>query len=111
MRVLVPFTASRKSTSSRYCASCPRIEKRLATAAAAWSTAPLAEQIAEQIAEAANVLEARSRAIARAVLAAGIFAVIALLRPLLAARVDLAAVVAAALLLVADDVVGGGDLS
>jgi len=67
------------------------------------------EQIAEQIAELANILEARRRAIARAVIAAGIFAVIALLRLLLARRVDLAAVEAPALLLVADDVVGGGD--
>ena len=79
-------------------------------ASAAAHAAPLAEQIAEQIAERADILVARGRAIARALLAAGIFAVIALLRPLLAARVDLAAVVAPALLLIADDVVGGGDL-
>ena len=82
-----------------------------AASAAAACPAPLAEQIAEQIAERADILEARGRAIARALLAAGIFAVIALLRRLLAGRVDLAAVVAPALLLVADDVVGGGDLS
>src|SRR6185312_8851582 len=78
--------------------------------AAASGPAPLAEQIAEQIAEGANVLVARGRAIARALIAASIFAVVALLRPLLAAGVDLAAVVAPALLLVADDVVSGGDL-
>ncbi len=71
---------------------------------------PLAEQIAEQIAEGADILEARGRAIARALLAAGIFAVITLLRRFLAGCVDLAAVVAPALLLVADDAVGGRDL-
>src|SRR4029078_13562013 len=70
--------------------------------AAASGPAPLAEQIAEQIAESVNVLVARGRAIARALNAGGIFAVVALLRPLLAAGVDLAAVVAPALLLVAD---------
>ena len=79
-------------------------------ASASAHATPLAEQIAEQIAERADVLIARGRAVARALLAAGIFTVIALLRPLLAARVDLAAVVAPALLLIADDVVGGGDL-
>src|SRR4029078_5451677 len=78
--------------------------------AAASGPAPLAEQIAEQIAECANVLVARGRAIARALLAAGIFAVVALLPPLLATGVDLAAVVTPALLLVADDVVSGRDL-
>ena len=71
---------------------------------------PLAEQIAEEIAEGADILVARGRAIARALLAAGIFAVVALLRRLLAGGVDLAAVVAAALLLVAEDAIGRRDL-
>ena len=79
------------------------------TAGAARPASP-AEQIAEQIGEAAEILVARGRAIARAVLAAGIFAVVALLRPLLPACVDLAGVVAPALLGIAENVVGGGDL-
>ena len=77
---------------------------------AAAHPSPLAEQIAEQIAEGADVLVARSRTIARALLTAGIFAIIALLRRLLAGCVDLAAVVAPALLLVLEDVVGRGDV-
>ena len=50
----------------------------------------LAEQIAEQVAEGADILEARRRAVARALGPTGIFAVIAALRGLLAGGVDLA---------------------
>src|SRR5262245_19023804 len=61
----------------------------------------LAEQIAEQVAKGADILEARRRAIARPVLASGIFAVVVLLLP---RRGALAAVVPAALLGIAKDV-------
>ena len=109
MRVLVPFTASRKSTSRRYCASCPRMEKRLPPAPPRMP--PLSPNKSPNRSLNAPISSiAGGRAVARALIAAGIFAIIALLRPLLAARVDLAAVVAPALLLIADDVIGGGDL-
>src|SRR5262249_34702110 len=84
-------------------------ESSTATSALAHA-ATLAEQIAEQVAEGADILEARRRAIARPVLASGIFAVVVLLWPLLPRRVDLAPVVPPALLGIAKDVVGGGDL-
>ncbi len=68
------------------------------------------EQIAEQVGECPNILEPRRGTIARGVFAPCVFAVIALLRPLLAARVDLAEVVTPALVGVAENVVGGGNL-
>src|SRR5262249_39171963 len=77
---------------------------------AATCPSPSAEQIAEQVGEAAEILVARSRAVTGAILAAGIFAVIALLLTLLAARVDLAEIVAAPLLGIAEDVVSRCDL-
>ena len=69
-----------------------------------------AEHVAEEIAERADILEARRGVILRALGPAGIFAVIALLRPLLAARIDLAAVVFSALLGILEDRIGVGDL-
>ena len=80
-----------------------------ATAAGA-SRPAFPEQIAEQVRERADVLKTRGRAVSRRVFAAGVFPVVALLRPLLAAGVDLAEIETAALVRVAQDVIGRGDL-
>ena len=81
-----------------------------ALTAGAARTASSAEQIAEQIGEAAKILVTGSRAVARSILPAGIFAIVTLLRTLLPARVDLASVIAAPLLGIAKNVVGGSHL-
>jgi hypothetical protein len=79
-------------------------------AGASARASPFAEQIAEEIAELADIFIARGRAVARPFGAAGIFAVVALLRRFLAGRVDLAAIVAAALVRIAENVVGSPGL-
>src|SRR4029077_17162632 len=79
------------------------------TASRAAALSP-SEQIAEQIGELADILEAGASMVTRAFRPAGEIAIILLLRPLLPARIDLAAVIAPALLRIVQDRIGGGDL-
>jgi hypothetical protein len=82
----------------------PAHSETLTASRAAASSA--SEQIAEQIGEFADVLEAGARMVPRAFRSPGEVPIILLLRPLLPARIDLAAVVAAALLCVVQDRIG-----
>ena len=103
-RFLAPLAASRKSTGRVYETSAPRARMRNASFAPA-----SAEQALEEVLQFLLAAEALARVVAACGGVLGEVAIV-ILRPLLAAGVDLAAIVAPAPFGIGQDVVGGGHL-